>query len=307
MRGCATISCSRVSHKRSSTPGTTTAAVCESRGIEPELSARRPQYRPLLSRTVSGSAAGQAHRCGAKGLRPDVAQRESALHWLLRAHHDGSFVPLEILVRAQGTIGASHGSNVLGNYVRFLRRTQFEAWLSLQQSSRDGLVSDISEVSRANIVTTLGAPGELGASLKQEWAQCTASVAHTKLSMPDVSVTNKSDKLKQLPKIVTLDNAVKARSPARAFQKQTPPEPVDLGRSCPVRQTLLSEEEWDEYRVESEVQDKERLRIANTAELRVPRTSVSTRKSSMPDLGALPHPPSLVLTASPANTSPPWT
>ena len=86
--------------------------------------------------------------------------------------------------------------------------TQFEAWLAMQQATRLGLVSAPAGMRRYEIMCVHGAPEALKASLIEEWSTCTAVVAHEKLSRPDVVVTNQSDKTKQLPKLLALNEQV---------------------------------------------------------------------------------------------------
>lgn len=88
------------------------------------------------------------------------------------------------------------------------RRTQFEAWLAMQDVSASGLVSAHVADKRCTIRCVHGAPEALIESLVEEWSGCTAQRAFEKLSAPDVHVTNQSDKDLQLPKIVELDSRV---------------------------------------------------------------------------------------------------
>ena len=86
---------------------------------------------------------------------------------------------------------------------------QFEAWLSFQSVTSEGLVSRRSHARRNHVVTVHGAPAELREALATEWSQCTPDEAHAKLSKPDVAVTNQRDKDEQLPKLLLFNDTVK--------------------------------------------------------------------------------------------------
>ena len=94
--------------------------------------------------------------------------------------------------------------------------TQFEAWLSMQtfalddESDAGGLRSANEAERRCTIELVHGANEELGQSLLSTWANKTPEEAHEHLSKPDVLVTNESDKEKQLPKILALNQTVRA-------------------------------------------------------------------------------------------------
>jgi hypothetical protein len=91
--------------------------------------------------------------------------------------------------------------------------TQFEAWLSFQRAYPHGLATAAVGDKRTSVVCVHGAPQRLRETLAQEWAGCTARIAHDKLSQPDVHVTNSRDKETQLPKILVLDEQVRGYSP----------------------------------------------------------------------------------------------
>ena len=88
-------------------------------------------------------------------------------------------------------------------------QTQFEAWLSFQSVTSEGLVSRRSHARRNHVVTVHGAPAALAGALADEWSQCTPDEAHAKLSKPDVAVTNQRDKDEQLPKLLLFNDTVK--------------------------------------------------------------------------------------------------
>lgn len=87
--------------------------------------------------------------------------------------------------------------------------TQFEAWLSMQMPSLEGLVSAPLAERRCKIECVHGAPDGLRNALVEEWSLVTAAEAYAKLSSADVTVTNLSDKEIQLPKIAALDETVR--------------------------------------------------------------------------------------------------
>jgi hypothetical protein len=90
--------------------------------------------------------------------------------------------------------------------------TQFEAWLSMQFATPNGLKSAVgTENARYHIVCIQGAAEQAEQykeALVDTWADKTPQQAFDFLSRPDVTVTNQSDKLKQLPKIKALDATV---------------------------------------------------------------------------------------------------
>ena len=92
--------------------------------------------------------------------------------------------------------------------------TMFEAWLSMQKPSKDGLVSAPEQERRVRIVMLHEASEKLKDALIDEWgtSDCTAIKAYDKLSKPDVTVTNTRDKWAQLPKIMELDASFRDES-----------------------------------------------------------------------------------------------
>jgi len=87
--------------------------------------------------------------------------------------------------------------------------TQFEAWLSMQKATATGLVSASEAERRCSIVCIHGAAETYKKALVEQWSNCDAKKAHDMLSASSVKVTNKSDKLVQLPKITLLDRRVR--------------------------------------------------------------------------------------------------
>ncbi|KOO26427.1 hypothetical protein Ctob_006821 [Chrysochromulina tobinii] len=90
--------------------------------------------------------------------------------------------------------------------------TQFEAWLSMQFATPNGLKSAVgTKNARYHIVCIQGAAEQAEAHTKMlvdTWATKTPQQAFDFLSKPDVKVTNESDKHSQLPKIKALNKIV---------------------------------------------------------------------------------------------------
>ena len=90
--------------------------------------------------------------------------------------------------------------------------TQFEAWLSMQFATPNGLKSAVgTKNARYHIVCIQGAAAQdelYRKALVDTWATKTPQQAFDFLSKPDVTVTNQSDKQGQLPKIKALDVTV---------------------------------------------------------------------------------------------------
>lgn len=87
--------------------------------------------------------------------------------------------------------------------------TLFEAWLSMQAVSPEGLKPATPEQQRFDIVPIHGANNITGESLKAMWATRTPQEAYDLLKEPDVTVTNQSDKTVQLDKLLQLDDEVR--------------------------------------------------------------------------------------------------
>jgi hypothetical protein len=92
--------------------------------------------------------------------------------------------------------------------------TQFEAWLSMQFATPNGLKSAVgTKYARYHIVCIQNAAEQAELHTKMlvnTWANKTPQQAFDILSKPDVTVTNASDKLNQLPKIKALDATMQA-------------------------------------------------------------------------------------------------
>ena len=90
--------------------------------------------------------------------------------------------------------------------------TQFEAWLSMQFATPNGLKSAVdTKNARCHIVCIQNAAAQdelYRKALVDTWAKKTPQQAFDFLSKPDVTVTNASDKRNQLPKIKALDATV---------------------------------------------------------------------------------------------------
>jgi hypothetical protein len=113
--------------------------------------------------------------------------------------------------------------------------TQFEAWLSMQFATPDGLESAVgADCARHHIVCIQGAAEQAELykkALVDTWATKTPQQAFYFLSKPDVTVTNTSDKQGQLPKIMTLDATVRGAFQAvmATMQASSAPNPLYQG------------------------------------------------------------------------------
>ena len=87
--------------------------------------------------------------------------------------------------------------------------TQTETWLSMQDASTSGLATASEERRRYTIVPLHNASAKLSETLIDMWTGKTAQEAHDILALPDVLVTNQSDKERQLPKILMLNETIK--------------------------------------------------------------------------------------------------
>ena len=79
----------------------------------------------------------------------------------------------------------------------------------MQTATSAGLKPAAEGESRVTIETILNANSILGASLRSMWESKTPDEAHNILAQADVTVTNQSDKDKQLPKLAKLNERVK--------------------------------------------------------------------------------------------------
>lgn len=105
--------------------------------------------------------------------------------------------------------------------------TQFECWCSMQLLSVSGLCPAPEHERRCTIVPILGANLSLVESLVSMWGNRRPAQAHELLRADDVIVTNQSDKLNQLPKILKLDEEVRNVLGGHATAAPKPaPEPV---------------------------------------------------------------------------------
>ena len=102
--------------------------------------------------------------------------------------------------------------------------TQFEAWLSMQFATPNGLKSAIGTVNaRHHVVCIQNAASQAELytkALVDNWATKTPLEAYEFLSKPDVTVTNQSDKEGQLPKIKSLGTTVQTAFKAVDAQLQ---------------------------------------------------------------------------------------
>ena len=87
--------------------------------------------------------------------------------------------------------------------------TQFEAWLSMQTCTPDGLRPARPEERRCTVVPIKGANSSMAEGLRLMWSERTPQEAYDLLKESDVTVTNQSDKDAQLRKILSFDERVK--------------------------------------------------------------------------------------------------
>jgi hypothetical protein len=91
--------------------------------------------------------------------------------------------------------------------------TQFEAWLSMQTTTPEGLTPAVGGGKERYHIVCVQNAAEQAETHKQllvkSWATKTPDEAHTFLARPDVTVTSMSDKEIQLPKIGKLDDNIR--------------------------------------------------------------------------------------------------
>ena len=87
--------------------------------------------------------------------------------------------------------------------------TQYEAWLSMQTATKDGLRPATVAERRCEITPIYNTNQNMAEALTEIWATKTPAQAFVTLAKPDVTVTNQSDKDGQLPKILTFDDRVR--------------------------------------------------------------------------------------------------
>ena len=81
--------------------------------------------------------------------------------------------------------------------------------MSMQEASVSGLATASEEKRRYTIVPLHNASAKVSETLIYMWTDKTAQEAHNILALPDVLVTNQSDKERQLPKILKLNETIK--------------------------------------------------------------------------------------------------
>ena len=86
--------------------------------------------------------------------------------------------------------------------------TQLEAYLSMQTPHAVGLRPSSASMQRWTVVPIHNATAELRTEMVKMWAMKTTEEAYNALGAPDVTVTNSSDKVKQLKKLQHLDATV---------------------------------------------------------------------------------------------------
>lgn len=100
--------------------------------------------------------------------------------------------------------------------------TQFEAWLSMQTTSSEGLLAAPESSRRCTMKCIHNASeGSEDVKLVDMWAKATPQQAQQILSMPDVVVTNQGDKDMQLAKTSMLGDDVRKAFNAAQYQQLT--------------------------------------------------------------------------------------
>ena len=86
--------------------------------------------------------------------------------------------------------------------------TCFEAWLSFQQCTEEGLLPAPAGKSRSTTVATLNGTETMTAHVAKMWSGRTPQQAHDLLRLPDVTVTNTKDKTTILRKLLQMSVVV---------------------------------------------------------------------------------------------------
>jgi len=111
--------------------------------------------------------------------------------------------------------------------------TQFEAWLSMQTPSAEGLMpsSGPADQSRYEIVPIYSTNTHLTDSLRETWGSKAPDEARDVLSEPSVTVTNMGDKKTQLKKLLKFNDQVKqACADAQTREKASTDNVTPMGR-----------------------------------------------------------------------------
>ena len=108
--------------------------------------------------------------------------------------------------------------------------TQFECWLGMQQATPCGLQPSVGVGNERYHITCIHNAAEQSQAQRQmlisTWAHKTPQQAYDFLKAPDVTVTNQSDKDRQLPKVLKLNQIVQqavhaAADPPLDFNQKT--------------------------------------------------------------------------------------
>jgi len=108
--------------------------------------------------------------------------------------------------------------------------TQFEAWLSLQLVTTDGL-SGSAGSPRCSIRCIHNAPASFAQTLRDLWASKSAAEAKSVLSEPDVTVTNQRDKDVQLARLDALDAEILSTVSEQRLSERLDAMALDAARS----------------------------------------------------------------------------
>ena len=102
-------------------------------------------------------------------------------------------------------------------------QTQFEAWLSMQSVSSAGLTPAQNEARRCTMTPIWNATAEDARRLISTWEDKSPQEARDILSLPDVVVTNESDKALHIGKLLLLNDEIKQFNAAIAPPAPLPP------------------------------------------------------------------------------------
>jgi len=110
--------------------------------------------------------------------------------------------------------------------------TLYEAWLSFMMAMSDGLLTAPKSKQRCQMACLHGCPPSQENVMREEWHLCSARTAYEKLSSPDVTVTNMSDKEMQLPKILAMNQMVIDIMSKRESGQQSRPTSAAAGSAA---------------------------------------------------------------------------
>ena len=160
--------------------------------------------------------------------------------------------------------------------------TLFEAWLSMQQVTSDGLLP-ASTTERYHIECIHTADAEFdGPKLKKTWRNKTPKDAYDILSSNDIQVTNLSDKEEQLPKLLKLNEFAIAQYAAWQGSAESKMERWEAEMKR--REDEMKQREKEMTRREKDVQLEEERRLRLEAEARAAQQKEQQAQEVKPGL-----------------------